>query len=646
MAAIEMINPMHRTETSDFSSPGSAAMPMSGSPPRSPFSCGLSDLDNEPMSGSPLRSPSSCGLSDLDNERWCTGGSAVALGVVLFQLFILLPVRFALHCTPIADVLVEEKDTRELWLHIYLPVQAVVGILMISAFIFGFVVLVKITCKWKQTIIKERYARGHISRPSKWTFRLWYRFLAYYLGNRGPYFYRVQLFYETFELMIQTLAFHRYSQTGFSRAFLSVHMAVITANALTPIAMVWLLRRQTLQKNRNHLGKWTRRLLLFDCVCDSFYSSFGLVHLLAYRYTELFVTSKLGDEVDVCTKMNVVSPWACNEVKAHLIRTAAAETLLGGTTFREVLFKLVSRVFPMFSAFRKAMVAFRLRYVLTDDVEYPQLSSSQEQDANPPPTPPPPSSDRSSRTSTASKPRSSQRMSTRFVSALRRTMSNARHRAESGLAQLEIRERRRFYYYPVPLWLALIPVIVSVLLAISSWTRLALWSDCNAMKHTQAGDRMWCYERSFPVLSLPREGEFCSCNSVMYARRGACRAEGAQEYRDGCSAVDSSGGGNETWDDCSIKPFANAGVLRHATTIFLVNLCGSDIAHIPSILHEDLGPTATTMLYISTRFPSSSVGGYYFKADFGQEESFIGADDTWELTDETWVSKQPHLDLF
>ena len=316
---------------------------------------------------------------DDDNHRddnhhhdlpWCTGGSVVALTVVLFQMLVLLPLMFVLHCTPLVDMLVDEMTVREMWLHITVPVQVVVAALSTYLFVFGSSVLVRITCRWRATVKQERFAREHLDRPSKCVARLWWRYVSYWASTRSPHFYRVQLVYETIELATQTVAFHRYSQTGVGREFLVVYLAIIALNGFTPVVMVWLLRRQAAHTDRQALGRWTRRLLLFDCCCDCFYSAFPLLHLFAYRYQRLFVWSRIGDPGDVCTTLHIEDQEQgafCNDVKAYLLQHAGADALLGGVQALDILFKFVSRVYPIFSSLRKAMAAFRLRYVLAEE---------------------------------------------------------------------------------------------------------------------------------------------------------------------------------------------------------------------------------------------------------------------------------------
>ena len=74
--------------------------------------------------------------------------------------------------------------------------------------------------------------------------------------------------------MWQFLAAYQLSETGFGRTTIIVHLCVLLANTFSPLVMAYVTTLHT-QRNRKVLARITRRLLLFDSLCDLLY----VVHL-------------------------------------------------------------------------------------------------------------------------------------------------------------------------------------------------------------------------------------------------------------------------------------------------------------------------------------------------------------------------------
>ena len=75
---------------------------------------------------------------------------------------------------------------------------------------------------------------------------------------------------ELWEHFWQYLAVYQLSETGFGKNTLILHIVVLIANTCSPLVMAYVTTRKT-QRNRKVLARVTRRLLIFDSLCDLMY---------------------------------------------------------------------------------------------------------------------------------------------------------------------------------------------------------------------------------------------------------------------------------------------------------------------------------------------------------------------------------------
>ena len=75
---------------------------------------------------------------------------------------------------------------------------------------------------------------------------------------------------ELWEHFWQYLAAYQLSETGFGKNTLILHLCVLLANTCSPLVMAYVTTRKT-QRNRKVLARVTRRLLIFDSLCDLMY---------------------------------------------------------------------------------------------------------------------------------------------------------------------------------------------------------------------------------------------------------------------------------------------------------------------------------------------------------------------------------------
>ena len=75
---------------------------------------------------------------------------------------------------------------------------------------------------------------------------------------------------ELWEHFWQYLAVYQLSETGFGKNTLILHICVLLANTCSPLVMAYVTTRKT-QRNRKVLARVTRRLLIFDSLCDLMY---------------------------------------------------------------------------------------------------------------------------------------------------------------------------------------------------------------------------------------------------------------------------------------------------------------------------------------------------------------------------------------
>ena len=247
---------------------------------------------------------------------WDLHGTKVISLIVAQILFIVYTIVLWLESLPdFVDVMTGYPGVASSALDVYYGHSAVVGIGCLMVLLRAFRNLSLYTCRWKahrKKLSKKRtFSQYRCCRAVYW-YRRWVA------RSHAPYYPWWVFRAEVLECTFQAIAFAEFSWNGHSRTALIIYATVIMINAT---ASPWLLAT-----SRITLGA------AIDITSDLFYSVYPMAMLLA-----LYFDSEENKR------------WPHPATHAYLVLSEGRLAFLGGAP-RDVFFKLLTRVFPIWSA--------------------------------------------------------------------------------------------------------------------------------------------------------------------------------------------------------------------------------------------------------------------------------------------------------
>ena len=115
--------------------------------------------------------------------HWC---SNICSCVLLLAILLVIITYFALHCTPILDELMGEKNVRS-WVGVTLPIEIICFVVLPVAVLNNIMVAVRITCCSARTA--KSAARIKIEKNKKGMSKQLYSWVKYLRSNRHPYYF-------------------------------------------------------------------------------------------------------------------------------------------------------------------------------------------------------------------------------------------------------------------------------------------------------------------------------------------------------------------------------------------------------------------------------------------------------------------------
>ena len=296
-----------------------------------------------------------------DSPGFCVGNTAAGL-LLLGIAFLLQGFLFALHCTPIMDVMIDIPDSRE-WVGVTQQVSVVVGIVLVPSLLLVLVGIARMTCCWKYTQRKAHEAdEAQAVLRSTSLVATVFNWTLYATSPASSYFFVVIFAMEVKEFVVQSVALEQLSRAGVGRVAMTLFASLILLNGLAPLSTAWIVRRinriingkDDQLRRRKLASRWIARLLFFDATCDLLYSFFGLMHLV-WRYSEIYGPSEavMLDRYDSSGRA-VLKNYAdhaqlgdASDQKAFMLISEAENALYGGKSAGDITIKLLSRGLPL-----------------------------------------------------------------------------------------------------------------------------------------------------------------------------------------------------------------------------------------------------------------------------------------------------------
>ena len=259
------------------------------------------------------------------------------------------------------------------WFGITEAVEAAVWVLILPAMLFTAYVWLQISLLAQQTIdsahaADRRLVEGGRRQSACVTMVSTCRL---FLGVSSPYFFVLKILSECLELSTQALAVEGMSRSGYSKGELLTILFVILLNASSPLIIAWLggrLNRAGLatEASQRALSRWISTLLLFDAMCELFYSAFPLLHS-----HQLFQMKAMQQQLKARETFQLAGMVGKREVDSFAVTVmwgVVEDALFGARDTFGTVIKILSRAVPLFAVPIQIRLAFRIRNQATQFV--------------------------------------------------------------------------------------------------------------------------------------------------------------------------------------------------------------------------------------------------------------------------------------